>query len=88
MFFKRLILGFLMCVIKRKCFEIVYNIWVKFSFFLDWHSYILQKLFNLDDITNENNRYHNLKWPYIPNHPTRILIIGGSGSGEINALLH
>ena len=61
---------------------------MKFSFFLDWHSYILQKLFNLDDITNENNRYHNLKWPYTPDHPTRILIIGGSGSGETNALLH
>ena len=23
---------------------------------------------------------HNLKWPYVPDHPYRILIIGGSGS--------
>ena len=23
-----------------------------------------------------------LKWPYIPNHQYRILIIGGSGSGK------
>ena len=26
-------------------------------------------------------------WPYIPDHPHRILIIGGSGSGKTNALL-
>ena len=31
---------------------------------------------------------HNLKWPYIPDHPYRILIIGGSGSGKTNALLN
>ena len=27
------------------------------------------------------------KWPYIPDHLYRILIIGGSGSGKTNALL-
>ena len=30
---------------------------------------------------------HNSNWPYIPDHPYRILIIGGSGSGKTNALL-
>ena len=25
-------------------------------------------MFNLDDITNEHNKEHNLKWPYIPDH--------------------
>ena len=45
-------------------------------------------MFNLDDITNENNKGHNKKWPYIPDHPFRILIIGGSGSGKTNALLN
>ena len=25
---------------------------------------------------------HNPNWPYIPDHPYRILIIGGSGSGK------
>ena len=45
-------------------------------------------MINLDDITNENNKEHNKKWPYIPDHPYRILIIGGSGSGKTNALLH
>ena len=27
-------------------------------------------------------------WPYIPDQPYRILIIGGSGSGKTNALLN
>ena len=36
-------------------------------------------MINFDDITNENNGEHNSKWPYIPDHPYRILIIGGSG---------
>ena len=27
---------------------------------------------------------HNLNWPYIPDHPYRILIIGGSGPGQSN----
>ena len=30
----------------------------------------------------------NKNWPYIPDHPQRILIIGGSGSGKTNALLN
>ena len=42
---------------------------------------------NLDSITNENNKEHIEKWPFIPDHPYRILIIGGSGSGKTNALL-
>ena len=41
-----------------------------------------------DNYTNENNREHNSMWPYIPDQPYRILIIGGSGSGETNALLN
>ena len=31
---------------------------------------------------------HNKKWPYIPNHPFVMLIIGGSGTGKTNALLN
>ena len=45
-------------------------------------------MINLDSITNENNKEHNEKWPFIPDHPYRILIIGGSGSGKTNALLN
>ena len=45
-------------------------------------------MINLDSITNENNKKHNEKWPFIPTHPHRVLIIGGSGSGKTNALLN
>ena len=45
-------------------------------------------MFNLDDITNESNIDHGKKWPYIPDHSYRMLIIGGSGSGKTNALLN
>ena len=45
-------------------------------------------MINLDSITNENNKEHNEKWPYIPDHPYRIIIIGGSGSGNTNTLLN
>ena len=45
-------------------------------------------MFNLDDITNKNNKEHNKKWPHIPDHPYRILIIVGSRSGKTNALLN
>ena len=30
---------------------------------------------------------HYEKWPYIPDHPYRVLIIGGFGSGKTNTLL-
>ena len=45
-------------------------------------------MINFDDYTNENMIEHNPKWPYIPDHPYRILIIGSSGSGKTNALLN
>ena len=45
-------------------------------------------MINLDNITNEKTKEHNEKWPFIPDHPYRILIIGGSWSGKPNALLN
>ena len=45
-------------------------------------------MINFDDHINENIIEHNSKWPHIPDHPYRILIIGGSGSGKTNALLN
>ena len=45
-------------------------------------------MINLDSIINENNKKHNEKWPYIPDHPCRIIIIGGSESGKTNALIN
>ena len=45
-------------------------------------------MINFDNYTNENKIEHNLKWPYIPDHPYKILITGGSVSGKRNALLN
>ena len=45
-------------------------------------------MINFDSITNENNKEHNKKWPDIPGHLYRTLIIGGSGSGKTNTLLN
>ena len=45
-------------------------------------------MISFDDYANENKTEHYPKWPFIPNHPYRILIIGGSGSGKTNALLN
>ena len=45
-------------------------------------------MINFHEYTNENKTEHNSNWPYIPDHPYRILIIGGSGSGKTNALLN
>ena len=45
-------------------------------------------MINFDDYVNENNIEHNKNWPYIPDHPYRILIVGGSGSEKTNILLN
>ena len=45
-------------------------------------------MINVDNYVNENNKKHNDKWPYIPDHLYRILITGGSGSGKTNALIN
>ena len=45
-------------------------------------------MINLDSITNENNKKHNENLPCILDHPYRILIIGGCGSGKTNTLLN
>ena len=49
-------------------------------------------LVNINDqfswFANENKTEHNSKWPYIPDDPYIILIIGGWGSGKTNALLN
>ena len=45
-------------------------------------------MINFDDYASKNKINHNPNWPHIPDHPYRILIIGGSGSGKTNALLN
>ena len=45
-------------------------------------------MINFDEYASENRANHNPDYPYVPDHPYRILIIGGSGSGKTNALLN
>ena len=58
-----------------------------FLFHSKTHFHIFNILFSqhtkppsLHASTNENNEDHNKKFPYIPHHPYRMLIIGVSGS--------
>ena len=45
-------------------------------------------MINFYNITNKNNKKHNEKWSYILDHPYKIIIIDGSGSGKTNALIN
>ena len=45
-------------------------------------------MINFDDYVNENKTKHNKNWSYIPHHPYRISLIGGSGSEKTNVLLN
>ena len=44
-------------------------------------------MINFDDVTKKIKE-HNPNWPKISDHPYRILIIGGSGSGKTNSLFN
>ena len=45
-------------------------------------------MFNFDYTTKEDIKEHNPDWPEIAEHPNRILTVGGSRSGETNALFN
>ena len=45
-------------------------------------------MINFDDVTKENIIEHNPNGPKIPDHPYRILIVGGYRSGEMNSLFN
>ena len=45
-------------------------------------------MINFDEYVNENKIVHNKNWPYIPDHPNRILTLRASGSRKTNALLN
>ena len=45
-------------------------------------------MITFDDYVSGNKTKCNKNWPYTPNHPYRILIIGDSGSGKTNVLLN
>ena len=43
---------------------------------------------NFDDVTKENIKEHNPNWQQIHDHPYKILIILGFGSGKTNGLFN
>ena len=45
-------------------------------------------MISFNDYVNENKSKHNENWPYTPDHPYIILIIGGLGFGKTNVLLN
>ena len=45
-------------------------------------------MFNFDYTTKKDINEHNPNWPEIPDHPYRILIVGGFGSVKTNVLLN
>ena len=45
-------------------------------------------MINFDDIIKENIKQHNPNLPQIPDHPCKILIVGGSGSGKTSLLFN
>ena len=42
-------------------------------------------MINFDNLIEENIKENKSNWPEIPDHPYRILIITGSGSGKKNS---
>ena len=46
------------------------------------------KNYKLWYVTKENIKEHNPSWPQIPDHPYRILIIEGFGSGKTKSLFN
>ena len=47
-----------------------------------------KKLLTLMTLLKENIKEHDPNWPQIYDHPNRILIIAGSGSGKTNSLFN
>ena len=45
-------------------------------------------MINFGNVVKENIKEHNLNWPQTPDHPYRILIIVGYGSGKTNSLFN
>ena len=43
-------------------------------------------MINFDHVIKEETKEHNPNWPQILDHPYRILMIRGSGSGKTNSL--
>ena len=49
---------------------------------------MIQKMINLDDVIKDETKEQNPIWSEIPDHPYRMLITGGFGSGKANSLFN
>ena len=45
-------------------------------------------MITFDDVTKEKIKENNSNWPQIVDHPYKIYIIAGSGSGKTNLLFN
>ena len=54
---------------------------------INFDDYVNEIVFN-ENKTGQELRLHNKNWPYIQDHPYRILIIGGSRSRKTHLLLN
>ena len=52
------------------------------------HNKTIEKLINFDDVTKGHIKEYYQGWLQLLDHPCRILIIPGSGSGKMNSLLN
>ena len=48
----------------------------------------MENMINFDGVIKESIKRRGPNWPEIPDHPYRILIIGGSRSGKTNSLFN
>ena len=46
------------------------------------------KMFKFDFTSKEDIKEHNANWRQFPDHPYKILIVGGSGSVKTNVLIN
>ena len=65
-----------------------YYIKMRFNFFSKLAYYILQKSLIWTLFITNWKQQRTQKWQYIPDHPYKILLIGGFGSRKTNALLN
>ena len=45
-------------------------------------------MINFDDFTKETIKENNPNWPQIPDHPCRILIVGGFGCAKTDSFFN
>ena len=44
-------------------------------------------MINFNEYANEDKLEHNSKWPHIPDHPYKILIVGGFWVGKNKCII-